>query len=116
MPFPPITLTEDQRRELSNVFLQELTFAASERAELDTRWEKYAELYEARTEQVNSPWPNASGIKLPAAASHADALFARMMNAFFAQDPMWVVLAQNPLFKDFATELQSCWSGFQRIS
>lgn len=103
---PKLILGKEKREELKAVFGRELSLAVTERSELDQRWEQLAVLYEARPENVNTPWTGASGVRLPTGATHTDALFARFMNAFFAVEPTWTTKYLNPVWEDFALEMR----------
>lgn len=106
MPIPMLRLNEEQREDLASTFLAEIAFAVSERHELETRWSRYAEMYESRSVRVTRPWPDACGISIPMAPTHADSIKARLVNAYFGQDPQWIVKPRNAQWKPYAEQLQ----------
>ncbi len=106
MTIPTLKLSKEKREELKSVFGRELSLAVTERSELDQRWENLSVLYEARPENVTVPWTGAAGVRLPTGATYTDALTARFMNAFFAVPPKWATMYLNPVWEQFALEMQ----------
>lgn len=106
MPIQKLRLDEEKRHELERVFRQEIAFAVSERHELEQRWARHAEIYEARSVKVSIPWPNACGISVPTAATHADSIKARLVNSYFGQAPTWIVKERQEAYKEFARETE----------
>lgn len=107
MPIQKLRLDDEKRKEMARIFQQEVAFAVSERVEIEQRWARYAEIYESRAQKVSLPWPDACGVSMPMAPTHADSLAARLTNAFFGQEPLWIVKERQAAYREFAVQSEA---------
>lgn len=93
---------------LVEYLVQELRRAQYERAPLDEQWIKFQKIYRARPEHQEKmfPWPGASNVVIPLAATDIDTVTARILGILFSQQGLWSVQALRPDFVDFAPKLE----------
>lgn len=86
-----LELNEKKEKTLATYLLDEIDQSESDRSDFLDNLETWTELYEGKVTTKTYPWKDCSNVRLPFTPTNCEAIFARMMNSIFGQEPFWMV-------------------------
>ncbi len=93
---------------LGEYLTTELRRVRSERWQLEQDWVRWQEIYRARSPQgqVTFPFPGASKIVVPVAATDVEMFIAQLMGMLYASPNLWTFVANRPDFMPMVAKAQ----------
>lgn len=106
-----ISLSREKRNEIAQWLCTEIQLAVTSRSELDSKLEKYNELYEMELPPDKDwPWPNASKMFVPLIPAKVDSLVGRMTYSALKPDPLFAFKAMTPEGEQYAPLFESYYA------
>lgn len=95
-------------RVLLEYLIAEFRTIRSERAQLEQDWSRWQEVYRARSPQgdVTFPFPGASKVTIPVAATDIDIFVAQMLGILWSTPNLWAVPARKAQMVTLAPKLE----------
>lgn len=93
-----LILSEEERAKVVDYLTSEIDKALAETEEMRDQQQKWVRQREARPEHAvkNTPWPKASNVTVPLAATNTDGVFSKLKNTFAMKRPFFRVKNENP--------------------
>lgn len=101
-----VKLTEEQRKEIANLVVDECNRIDGDRSEEMANWDLIIDMYNTKSEPKDFPYKNASNIVLPIIAAHCNGIKARVKKYTFNQRPLFFAEQYNASETETAKEIE----------
>jgi len=104
----PIDLSTGDRDVMATILDGWIQDASESRREQARSWQEDLRTYEGQTKSrtKNWPWPNASNLHIPMKQITTDAIVARLHDAIFAHENVWVSETEDPDFVELGRDME----------